>query len=160
MGLLFCENVTAQNCGLQFPFGISAIQGRPNIILPISRGATVWLTYLDVYAANRIAARSFIESVARINLINGHALFAHIAADRAAIKYHVERLSGFYQEMNEDFRREMNLLMHERDVTTDELMDSLIIDQLQYVLRHLDIAVRWKTYGFVFNSLTGWQSTC
>ena len=144
MGLSFCDNSIAQDGGLQFPFGNGAIPERPNIILPASRGATVWSTYLHGIAANRIAAGSYLESAARANLINGQARLAHIEADRAAVKYHVERLSAFFdlRRMNKEFRRELNPLMHERDAKADKLMGSLISDQPEYVLAQLDISGR------------------
>jgi len=144
MGLLFCDNAIAQDGGLQFPFGNRAIPERPHIILPASRGATVWSTYLHGIAANRIAAGSYLESAARANLITAQARLANIEADRAAVKYHVERLSAFFdlRRMNKEFRRELNPLMHERDAEADKLMDSLIRDKPEWVLAQLDISGR------------------
>ena len=144
VGLLFCGIARAQDATFQFPFGNRAIPERVNITLPVSRGATVWSTYLHGYAANRLAAGSYLESRARANLINGHARLAHIEADRVAVKYHVERLTAFFdlRRMNKEYRREINPLPHERDTKADEVMDDLITDQPEYVLKNLDITGR------------------
>jgi hypothetical protein len=144
VGLIFFTTASAQDGGLQFPFGNRGIPQRPNIALPPARGATVWSTYLHGYAANRLAAGSYLESAARANLINGHARLAHLEADRAAIKYHVERVTAFFdlQRMNKAYRRELNPLMHERDAKADVLMEDLITDQPEYVLAELDITGR------------------
>ena len=144
MGLSFCDNSIAQDGGLQLPFGNGAIPNRPNIILPASRGATVWSTYLHGIAANRIAAGSFLESAATANLINGHARLAHIEANRAAIRYHTERVSAFIdlRKMNKEYRRELNPLIHERVAEADKKMDELIREQPEYVLAQLDITGR------------------
>ncbi len=144
MGLLFCGNAIAQNGAPQFPFGNRAIPDRANIILPASRGATVWSTYLHGIAANRIAAGYLLESTARANLINGHARLAHIEADRVAVKYHVERIAAFFdlRRMNKEYRRELNPNMHVRDAKADKVMDDLITGQPEYVLKQLDITGR------------------
>ena len=141
--LLFSKIVQSQEGG-QFPFGNRAIQGRRNITLPASRGATVLSTYLHGYAANRIAAGSYLESAATANLINGYARMAHVEADRAAIKYHVERVTAFFdlRRMNKEYRRELNPSMNERVAKADKLLDSLIADQPEYVLKELDISGR------------------
>jgi hypothetical protein len=144
VGLLFCEIAIAQDGGMQFPFGNRALPTGSHIQLPASRGATVLSTYLNGYAANRLAAGSYLESAATANLINGHARLAHIEADRASVKYHVERVTAFFdlRRMNKEYRRELNPLMHERDAKADQLMDSLITDRPEYVLKHLDITGR------------------
>jgi hypothetical protein len=141
MGLLFGKDAVSQNNGLQLPFGNGAIPNRPNIILPASRGATVWSTYLHGIAANRIAAGSYLESAARANLSNGHARLAHIEANRAAIRYHTERVSAFIdlRKMNKAYRRELNPLIHERVAEADKKKDELIREQPEYVLAQLDI---------------------
>ena len=144
MVLLFSKVAKSQDNGLQFPFGNRAIQGRRNITLPASRGATVLSTYLHGYAANRLAAGSYLESAATANLINGQARMTHIEADRAAIKYHVERVSAFFdlRKMNKEYRKELNPAMQVRASKADNLMDSLITDQPEYVLAELDITGR------------------
>jgi len=141
MGLLFGKDAVSQNGGLQLPFGNGAIPNRPNINLPASRGATVWSTYLNGIAANRIAAGSYLESAARANLINGQARLAHIEANRAAIRYHTERVSAFIdlRKMNKAYRRELNPLIHERVAEADKKKDELIREQPEYVLAQLDI---------------------
>jgi hypothetical protein len=153
VGLIFFTTASAQDGGLQFPFGNRGIPQRPNIALPPARGATVWSTYLQGYASNRLAAGSYLESAARANLVNGHARLAHLEADRAAIKYHVERVTAFFdlQRMNKAYRRELNPLMHERHAKADKVMSSLITEQPEYVLGQLDITGR---LNWMFERLT------
>jgi hypothetical protein len=154
MVLSFSKVAKSQDNGLQFPFGNRAIQQRRNVTLPASRGATVLSTYLHGYAANRLAAGSYLESAATANLINGQARITHIEADRAAIKYHVERVSAFFdlRRMNKEYRKELNPSMDVRATKADDLMARLITDQPEYVLAELDITGR---LNWMFVRLTG-----
>jgi len=78
------------------------------------------------------------------NYINARARVANVQASRDALRYHVERVSTYFdlRRMNQAWQREKNPYMHERADKADELMDSLIKDQPEYVVKQLDITGR------------------
>jgi|GEM_PF-3791984 len=160
IALLSCENIVAQlgappNGALpKWPFGDRKAPHQPrNVSLPEQRGATVYSSGLNAQASNRLAAGSYLESLATANLTNGYARLAHVEASRAEVQYHVERVTAFFdlRRINKEYRAEMYSSTYERADKADKLMDSLISDQPEYVLQQLDIAGR---LNWMFKRLT------